>query len=211
MTIDIWFAFVAAAIMFVLLPNPPAQQVATFSLQRGRRTAVATVPALVLGLLTCLIVAMAPVMLVAAYLPGFLDTLAWIGTAYLMIYVIWSLQDRRAGGPVADNDNLPERRGVRIFNHLLTKTMFGPRYVLALGAILVQFVDPAAPLVPQAIVMAQVFAVCSLAGGTIHALFPRFMRSRRRARLSRNSASGKARTVFISRRAVTAGYRRIAA
>jgi homoserine/homoserine lactone efflux protein len=211
MTMNLWLAFAATAIAFVLLPNPPAQQVGTFSLQRGRRTALATVPALALGLLTCLLVAMLPVAAVVLYLPSIQGALAWLGMAYLMIYVIWSLQDRRAAGPLADNDNLPERNAVRIFHYLLTRTMFGPRYILALAVILLQFVDPAAPLVPQAVIAAEIFTICALIGGTVHALSPRFMRGRRASRVAANSASSKSRTVFIARRAVTAGYRRIAA
>ena len=211
MTMNLWLAFAATAIAFVLLPNPPAQQVSAFSLQRGRRTALATVPALVLGLLTCLSIAMAPVALLVIYLPSIKGALAWFGAAYLMIYVIWSLQDRRAAGPPADNDNLPERKGLRIFHHLLTRTMFGPRYILALAAILLQFADPAAPLLPQAVMAAEIFAACALLGGLAHAFTPRLMRSRRLSRAAANSASSKSRTVFISRRAVTAGYRRIAA
>jgi threonine/homoserine/homoserine lactone efflux protein len=89
--------------------------------------------------------------------------------------------------------------------------MFGPRYILALAVILLQFVDPAAPLVPQAVIAAEIFTICALIGGTVHALSPRFMRGRRASRVAANSASSKSRTVFIARRAVTAGYRRIAA
>ncbi|TDK38881.1 hypothetical protein E2F50_01695 [Rhizobium deserti] len=211
MTMNLWLAFAATAIAFVLLPNPPAQQVGTFSLQRGRRTALATVPALALGLLTCLLIAMLPVALVVVYLPSIYGALAWVGMAYLMIYVIWSLQDRRAGGLIADNDNLPERKGMRIFHHLLTRTMFAPRYILALAVMLIEFVDPAAPLLPQAVLAGEIFVVCALIGGTVHALSPRFMRGRKPGRVAAGSASGKSRTVYIARRAVTAGYRRIAA
>jgi hypothetical protein len=59
--------------------------------------------------------------------------------------------------------------------------------------------------------MTAIFLACAILGGTLRALFPRLPLGRARRLSVANSASSKARTVFIARRAVTAGYRRIAA
>lgn len=211
MTADTWLAFAATVIFLVLLPSPLACLTASFSLQRGRRTAVATIPGFAVGLSAALIMAAVPLALVALHLPRLLETLSWAGLGYLMLYVLWSYQDPRISGPIADNDNLPECRPARIFGCLFGKSAFGPRYAVVLAAALVQFVDPGRPLLPQFLEMQATFLVCAVFGAGIHVLFPRRVIGRKRRAPSLNSASRKPQTRFISRRAVTAGYRRIAA
>ncbi|MBP2558608.1 threonine/homoserine/homoserine lactone efflux protein [Neorhizobium galegae] len=211
MTADIWLAFAATAIFLALLPSPLACLTASFSLQRGRRTAIATVPGLAVGMSAALIVAMIPMVLIAVYLPKLIDVISWAGLGYLMLYVLWSYQDPRISGPIADNDNLPECRAARIFGCLFGKSAFQARYAVVLAAVLAQFVDPDRSLLPQLLEMQATFLVCAALGAGIHVLFPRRVLSRRRRPANLNSASRKPQTRFISRRAVTAGYRRIAA
>jgi threonine/homoserine/homoserine lactone efflux protein len=211
MTADIWLAFAATAIFFVLLPSPLACLTASFSLQRGRRTAVATLPGLALGLTTALLLASVPVALLAFYAPRLMETTSWIGLGYLMLYILWSYQDPKIAGPIADNDNLPECRPARIFGYLFGQSAFSLRYALALAAILVQFIDLQTPILLQLLEMQAVFLVCVIGGGAIHVLLPRRVLGRKRNAANLNQASRKPQTRFISRRAVTAGYRRIAA
>ncbi|UIK03556.1 LysE family translocator [Neorhizobium galegae] len=173
MTADIWFAFAATAIFLALLPSPLACLTASFSLQRGRRTAIATVPGLAVGMSAALIVAMIPMALIAVYLPKFIDVISWAGLGYLMLYVIWSYQDPRISGPMADNDNLPECRAARIFGCLFGKSAFRARYAVVLAAVLAQFVDPDRSLLPQLLEMQATFLVCAAFGAGIHVLFPR--------------------------------------
>ncbi len=96
MTADIWLAFAATAIFLALLPSPLACLTASFSLQRGRRTAIATVPGLAAGMSAALIVAMVPMALVAVYLPKLIEVISWAGLGYIMLYVLWSYQDPRS-------------------------------------------------------------------------------------------------------------------
>ncbi len=211
MTADIWLAFILIAIFFVALPSPLACLTASFSLQRGRRTALATLPALSLGLSVALLVAGVPLVLAALYLPRLLDTFSVAGLGYLVIYVLWSYQDPRISGPLADNDNLPECRPVRIFGCLFGKSVFTPRYAVALAAVLAQFIQPGVAVLTQILEIQATFLVCAVLGAAIHVLFPRRVLGRKRRRASINQASRKSQMRFISRRAVTAGYRRIAA
>ena len=211
MTADIWLAFAATAIFFVLLPSPLACLTASFSLQRGRRTAVATLPGLALGLTTALLLASVPVAIAALYAPRLMETISWIGLGYLMLYILWSYQDPKITGPIADNDNLPECRRARIFGCLFGQSAFTLRYALVLAAILAQFIDLQTPILLQLLEMQAIFLVCMIIGGAVHVLLPRRVLGRKRNAANLNQASRKPQTRFISRRAVTAGYRRIAA
>jgi homoserine/homoserine lactone efflux protein len=211
MTLDLWFAFAAATIFFVLLPSPVKRLAATFSLQRGRTIAFVTVPALVLGLAAAFMVALVPMFLIAFYAASAMDTLSWAAVAYLMLYVLWCFQDPRAKGPVADNDNLPERRIIRIFSHVLNAPLGSARYIVALAALQTQFLTQSTATLLTAAELFIVFIVAALAAALFIALAPSLSVRRRRIRRASATGSGKARQVFIARRAVTAGYRRIAA
>ncbi|OHV84212.1 LysE family translocator [Rhizobium sp. LCM 4573] len=211
MTAETWFAFVATSILLAALPSPLACLTAGYALQRGRLTAIATIPGVSLGLTTAFLIAAVPLGLIAIALPRVMDVLSWVGAAYLMLYVLWSFQDPKIVGPIADNDNLPEKRLARVFACLFGKSVFGPRYIILFSVLLAQFLDPSQPVIPQALQMQAAFLACAALGATIHVLFPRrtLNRMRRPARFS--PASRKLQTQFISRRAVSAGYRRIAA
>ncbi|TWF54394.1 hypothetical protein [Neorhizobium alkalisoli] len=209
MTMDIWFAFAAIVLVFVLLPNPLARLVASFSRQRGRLSLFLTVPPMVIGLALAFVAAAVPLSLIATYVPAVSEALAWIGLGYLMLYLLWRMQSPQARVPAADNDNLPERKAFRIMAHVLRQACTFPN-ALVIAAIISQFLDPAISLSSQLPPMAEAFVACTLASGLFQALFPRFF-LRRRKYAPRTPASNKPGTVFIARRAVTAGFRRIAA
>lgn len=211
MTADIWFAFAATAIFLAALPSPLANLTASYALQRGRKTALATLPGVVAGLATAFLIAAIPLGLVAQFLPGALGPLSWLGISYLMLYALWSFQDPRIAGPAADNDNLPEKRFTRIFIYMFAKAVFALRYVLLFAALLSQFLDSSLEVVPQILEMQAIFLLCVAASSSIHIFFPHRVVSRHKRRPALDPASRKPGTHFISRRAVSAGYRRIAA
>lgn len=211
MTIDTWMAFCAATLAFVLLPGPLASLVARYALHRGRWTALVTVPAVSLGLGAAFAVAGLPILIVAALVPGAVGPLAWLGLAYLMLYAVWSFQEPAARGPRAANDNLPEKDRLATFVHLLSVPLRTARYIVALAALLAQFAAalPGNMAVPME--MQAVFLVAAAIGCLVHVFYPGWALERIRRPALPGPASHKMHTRFIARRAVTAGYRRIAA
>jgi threonine/homoserine/homoserine lactone efflux protein len=211
MTVQIMLAFAATAIVLVLLPSPLACQTALFASQKGRRSAVLTLPACAVGLSVALFLAMAPLALIALFLPGLLAALTWGSVAYLMLYGLWSLQDPRVCGLAADNDNLPQSGAAQIFSSFVQRSALAPRYIVVFAALLIPFLNPQLPLIPQLLEMQAVFLLCALVAMVAPVAFPRRLLGRKRLLSSANPAMGKPRARFISRRAVSAGYRRIAA
>ncbi len=211
MTIETWMAFCAASLAFILLPGPLASLVARYALHRGRLTALVTVPAVSLGLAAAFAVAMLPVAALATILPGATGPLAWLGMVYLMLYAVWSFQEPSARGPRSANDNLPEQRRLGIFVHLLAIPLRKGRYVAALAAFGVQFAGAAAGDIAVLMEMQAVFLLAIAAGCLVHVVYPDWALARRGRPALPGPASHKMHTRFIARRAVTAGYRRIAA
>ncbi len=212
MAIETWIAFAAAAILIALLPSPLANLIARYAMQRGRRTALLTIPGTVIGLGLALTLAAMPVAAIAWAAPALLEPLSWVGLAYLMLYALWSFQEPSARSPVAHNDNLPEQQSLRIFTYLVASCVRNGRYVCLLAALLAQFVQPQM-LAFQSVMMDMHLGFMSLvaAGALVHVVFPHRILNRVRPRPATRPASHKMGTRFIARRAVTAGYRRIAA
>ena len=83
--------------------------------------------------------------------------------------------------------------------------------LVVLAALLSQFLDPAMAVPALALEMQAAFVLAVAAGATLHVLFPQRTLNRLRRPARRHPASHKMQTRYIARRAVSAGFRRIAA
>jgi threonine/homoserine/homoserine lactone efflux protein len=151
------------------------------------------------------------VLLLATHWPALLDMIAFAGPWYLFAYTLISYLDPRRKLASAANDNLPEKRNLRILGHLTRQAILSPRYVLALFAVLIQVWEPSLPALPQFLTMEVACAVVVATAVSLQAILAKRLLGRIRPLAHNKTASHKARKVFIARRAVTAGYRRIAA
>ncbi len=211
MTVETWLAFAATAVAVLLVPHPIASLTAAFSTSWGRTSALITIPAFVLAFVLGGILVTTVVFLISFYWPAAIGALSWIGLSYLMVHVLYAYQDPQLRYGPADNDNLPETRPLRIFGYFILKTFKSIRYFALTAAIAVQFFNPT--LLPQAqyLNMISALAVAAMVAALARATLPgRFARKRRRSTV-RSKAPYRPGTRFIARRAVTAGYRRIAA
>ena len=211
MTAETWVAFCAAAILITLLPSPVASLIARFAVQRGRRSALVTVPGVALGMGTALTIAALPLAALVWAAPALREPLSWLGLAYLLLYILWSFQEPSARAPLASNDNLPQQRPLGIFVHFFRECVGTARYLVVLAALLSQFLDPVMAVPALALEMQAAFVLAVAAGATLHVLFPQRTLNRLRRPARRHPASHKMQTRYIARRAVSAGFRRIAA
>ncbi|MGE7368206.1 LysE family translocator [Neorhizobium sp. NPDC001467] len=200
----------AASLFLVILPGPLADLTARYTLARGRATGLLTVPAIALGLVAAMTAASLPVVALARTLPHLFELVSWIGMVYLMLHVLWTLQ-HPARGYLAHNDNLPERRPLRIVLYVFRVAALRPRSILAFLALLPQALDPRAVLPWQLVEFDLAFIAAVVLGSILNMELAGHRLRRMEKRGSGRPASRKPHTRFISRRAVTAGYRRIAA
>ncbi len=211
MTIETWLALAAIAAAILLVPHPIASLTSAFSASWGRKSAFVTVPAFILAFLMGGILVIAGVFLLASVWPTAIAALSWIGLSYLMLHILYAYQDPRLRYGPADNDNLPETRSVRIFGHFVLKTFKSIRYFALTAAIAVQFFNPTLPPREQYLDMISALAVSAMVAALAHAVLPSLFARKRRRSTAKNKAPYRPGTRFIARRAVTAGYRRIAA
>ncbi|WP_288427292.1 LysE family translocator [uncultured Agrobacterium sp.] len=211
MSAQVWLVFCAACAVLFALPSPIAFKVASYSAVRGKRTMIASVTGATLGTVTTLTAA-SLIAIAANLIPdSFLDVIQWAGIGWLMLFSLWTIATPAAREANADNDNLRAKTYGAIFADCFLLAALRLRYFGFFVAFLLQFLNGTRNVVEmlaqmQAVVLAIAF-ICL----TLQASFARFTI----ALVRRSSLTKKVRnprgTHFIAGRAVTAGYRRIAA
>ncbi|MCJ8508564.1 hypothetical protein MUU53_11640 [Rhizobium lemnae] len=209
MSLETTLMTAALALLAFLLPSVAANLLRDQCIARGKLRAILFLPGLWIGYLLAAAVAVAAFSLCRIYLPAMQGSFAWIGIAFLMLFVFRS-QVNRFRVRIADNDNLPNHN-VASASFRLGWQAFRPSLIIALWAVLLQLSDS---LTNSAILSQEIalpLAVAALVAPLIQLALAE--RSARKLRAFRKvyQASHKPRTRFIASRAVTAGYRKIAA
>jgi threonine/homoserine/homoserine lactone efflux protein len=210
MSAQAWLMFCAACVAVFAFPSALAYVVASYSVVRGKKTALSSVSGATLGMVTAMTAAALVTVAAALLSEQLLGILQWVGLAWLILFAFWVLATPAAASATADNDNLPAKGSLGIFVSCYIGAL-RPRYLAFFAALLPQFVETARDGIltfveMQALVLVLTFA-CSLA----HVIFARKTMSLVRQMSTGKTARKPRPTHFISGRAVTAGYRRIAA
>ncbi|MFB2606580.1 LysE family translocator, partial [Rhizobium phaseoli] len=130
MSFEAWLAFAAASAIMLAIPGPTILLVVSYALGHGRRTAFATVTGVALGDFTAMTASLFGLGAVLAASAALFTVLKWIGGAYLIWLGIKLWRAPVIGEPVADNDNLPEERSLKIFLHAYVVTALNPKSIV---------------------------------------------------------------------------------
>ncbi len=155
MTIELYLAYVAATIIVLLIPGPTVMVVVSYALARGRRSALATVPGVVLGDLLAMSASLAGLGAVMAASAELFTVLKYVGAAYL-IYL--GIKMWRAS-PEAPADLARARRERAMLSHSFAVTALNPKSIVFFVAFLPQFIAAGAPLLPQLLILGATFLV----------------------------------------------------
>jgi threonine/homoserine/homoserine lactone efflux protein len=129
------WSFVVASILIELTPGPNMTWLAVLGAARGRKTALAAVAGICLGLAIAGIVAGVGLTAVFTKWPDLLDVLRWVGTFYLF-YLAWDAW-RDADGVQRADDEGP----MRAFQQGLITNILNPKAYLFYAAMLPQFMS----------------------------------------------------------------------
>lgn len=146
------------------------------------------------------------------YLPqSFVEIVQWAGLGWLMLFLLWTFATPAAQAANADNDNLPGKSWSGIFRDCYAMAALRPRYFAFFLALLPQFVSASGNAIETFATAQAAIMLVALAVLTLQALFFSATLSLVRRMSGNKKIRPKYRTHFISGRAVSAGYRRIAA
>jgi threonine/homoserine/homoserine lactone efflux protein len=211
MSLEAWFAFAAASAIMLALPGPTILLVVSYALGHGRKTALATVSGVALGDFTAMTASLFGLGAVLAASATLFTVLKWIGGAYLIWLGIKLWRAPVMSEPMADNDNLPEKKSIRVFLHAYVVTALNPKSIVFFVAFVPQFLNPALPFFGQMLIMEATFLVLATINASTYALAANAARGLIRKASIQRAVNRTGGTLLIAAGAVTAGYRRIAA
>lgn len=211
MSLEAWFAFAAASAIMLAIPGPTILLVVSYALGHGRKTALATVSGVALGDFTAMTASLFGLGAVLAASATLFTVLKWIGGAYLIWLGIKLWRAPVMFEPMADNDNLPEKKSIRVFLHAYVVTALNPKSIVFFVAFVPQFLNPALPFFGQMLIMEATFLVLATINASTYALAANAARGLIRKASIQRAVNRTGGTLLIAAGAVTAGYRRIAA
>ncbi|MBX4952596.1 LysE family translocator [Rhizobium binae] len=211
MSFEAWLAFAAASAIMLAIPGPTILLVVSYALGHGRRTAFATVSGVALGDFTAMTASLFGLGAVLATSAALFTILKWIGGAYLIWLGIKLWRAPVIGEPVADNDNLPEEKSLKIFLHAYVVTALNPKSIVFFVAFVPQFLNPALPFFGQMAIIEATFLVLAILNASTYAFLANSARGLIRKASVQRAVNRTGGTLLIAAGAVTAGYRRIAA
>jgi len=169
MALDHWLAFVAASAVLLAIPGPTVLLVISYALGHGRRSATSTVAGVALGDFTAMTASMLGLGALLAASAGLFTVLKWVGAAYLVFLGVklWRAPVRAIGSPSAV---VQVARPGRIFLHAYAVTALNPKSIVFFIAFLPQFLDSAAPVLPQLVIFEASFLALATANALTYAL-----------------------------------------
>ncbi|MBB3396323.1 MULTISPECIES: LysE family translocator [unclassified Rhizobium] len=211
MSLEAWLAFAAASAIMLAIPGPTILLVVSYALGHGRKTALATVTGVALGDFTAMTASLFGLGALLAASATLFTVLKWIGGAYLIWLGVKLWRAPVISEPMADNDNLPEKKSLKVFLHAYVVTALNPKSIVFFVAFVPQFLNPALPFFGQMLVMEATFLVLATINASIYALAANAARGLIRKASVQRAVNRTGGTLLIAAGAVTAGYRRIAA
>jgi threonine/homoserine/homoserine lactone efflux protein len=168
MTFEVWLAYLVATTVVLLIPGPTIMLVVSYALTEGRRSVWGTVAGVALGDFTAMTLSFLGLGAVLATSAALFTVLKWLGAAYLIWLGIRMIRAKPAvDGEAADR---PVRSQRRMMGHAFAVTALNPKSIAFFIAFLPQFMTPAAPLLPQMVVLGGTFLVLAVVNAAGYAL-----------------------------------------
>jgi threonine/homoserine/homoserine lactone efflux protein len=171
MSWETWIAYAVATEVLLIIPGPTVLLVVGYALTRGRGPALWAVAGSCLATACAFGITFAGLGAVLAASATAFTIMKWVGAAYLVYLGIqmWRAKadtmlkvDDAAGGK-------PRQRST--FTHGFITTILNPKIVMFLVAFVPQFMNPAAPALPQAILMTATFVALAFLSDGAYAVF----------------------------------------
>ena len=161
MELHTWLIYVLAAIGLSLSPGPNGLLALTHGALHGRRKALYTIFGGVLGFVVVIALSMFGIGALLKTSLVWLTVMKWVGGAYLVWLGIQVWRSPPIGFEV--RGAAETRSGWSLFRQGALSALTNPKGLLFFAAFLPQFIDPAASLFVQFVIMAGTFAVIEIA------------------------------------------------
>ena len=180
-------AFVAAIVVFLMIPGPGNLALVTSTSKGGVRAGLACTAGIVVGDQVLLWLALAGLATVLAAYPAAFHALQWLGAAYLAWMGLRMLRAKPGSGPVL------QIRPRHYFRQAFTITLLNPKAIVFYMAFFPLFVDPARH---QGLLTFGVMALTIATLGALYGLLAVLLTHRFAQRLRANQRASQALEKF---------------
>lgn len=204
MTLELYLSYVLATLVVLAVPGPTILLVVSYALSQGRRAALSTVIGVGLGDAIAVTVSLAGLGAIMAASATAFTVLKWVGAAYL-IYLgvkMWRTEPKLS---VAGTPDVSARR---MTLHTTVVTALNPKGIAFFVAFLPHFLNPAAPALPQFLLLGTTFVVLGVVNAALYALFAAHLRTRITRPATLRWANRVGGTMLLGAGLVTATLRR---
>ena len=157
MPLEIWIAFVVASTAVLAVPGPTVMLVVTYAMRRGRASAWATVPGVMLGDFTAMSASLLGAGAVLATSASLFTALKLAGALYL-VWLGIKLWRADATAAALESPSCGATNGSMLWNSYMV-TALNPKGIMFFVAFVPQFVDPAKAVFPQFAILVATFVV----------------------------------------------------
>jgi threonine/homoserine/homoserine lactone efflux protein len=169
MGMEIWMTFALAAAIVVVIPGPTVILVISQAIAHGRKAVLPLTAGVALGDFVAMTFSLAGLGAILAASAALFSVLKWIGAVYLVFIGVkyWRSQDQSdefaAGIAAAGN--------LVLFRRAFVVTALNPKSIIFFIAFLPQFVRPAAPVMPQLLILGATFLFLATINAALYATF----------------------------------------
>lgn len=169
MSIEIWFAFVVASAVLLVIPGPTILTVISYSVAHGRRANVPLVTAVALGDSTALALSLLGLGALLAASAFWFMVVKWVGGLYLLYLGIKLLRAGTSAPDLMASATLSSRW--KLFANTYAVTALNPKGIIFFVAFLPQFINPAAEVSRQLWILSITFVAMATVNATLYAVF----------------------------------------
>jgi threonine/homoserine/homoserine lactone efflux protein len=179
MSLDTWITFFIAAEIILVIPGPTILLVVSQAIAHGRMSVVPLVTGVLLGDFTAMTLSMLGLGAILAASATLFTILKWIGAGYLLYLGIrlW----RTSPEPIEAMQDGVQTSGRSLFSSAFIVTALNPKSIAFFVAFLPQFVNPAAPLRLQLVILGTTFLVMATINAALYAVFAGELRNTMRS------------------------------
>ncbi|WP_417669976.1 LysE family translocator [Roseibium sp.] len=167
MTLELYFAYVAATLIVLAIPGPTIMLVISYALAHGRKSASASVLGVGLGDATAATASLLGLGAVLATSATLFSILKWVGAAYLFWIGLKMFRNRPAS--FAPHE-VAEVRPVKVFAHAYVVTALNPKGIIFFMAFLPHFIAPDTAAAPQLFLLGSTFVILGIVNAAVYAL-----------------------------------------
>ena len=206
MSMELWIAFVFASSALLVIPGPTVIMVTSYALGRGRSSAWATIPGVLLGDLVTMTLSLLGAGAILAASASLFTAVKWLGAVYLIWMGIKMWRD--SGSATSFDVKTNKQDNLALFANAFIVTALNPKGILFFVAFVPQFIDPSKPAFMQFVLLEVTFLTCVLVIVTSWALLAGSLRGLIRSPVYRKATQRISGAFLIGAGLLTASLKR---